>query len=75
MNLLLKKKVVKVKFGKVLCKNCDQICTYLQKSETSHLLHHYCASSSNQLKITTFLSKKTIPTNIKELTINKLVNL
>ncbi|CAG8823663.1 20456_t:CDS:1, partial [Dentiscutata erythropus] len=60
--------------GYVLCKNCSQICIYSQKSGTSHLLRHSCASSSKQSKITTFLPKQYIPSNIKELTINKLVS-
>jgi hypothetical protein len=61
--------------GYVLCKNCEQIFTYSQKSGTSHLLRHHCISSVDQLKITSFISKKTIPPIAKELTINKLVNL
>ncbi|CAG8828982.1 42215_t:CDS:2, partial [Gigaspora margarita] len=60
--------------GYVLYKNCDQICTYSQKTGASHLLHHSCASSSKQSKITTFLPKKAIPSNIKESTINKLTS-
>lgn len=60
--------------GYVLCKNCEHIFTYSQKSGTSHLLRHKCISSSSQLKITGYLPKTSIPTTIKELTTNKLVN-
>ncbi|CAG8841620.1 41395_t:CDS:2, partial [Gigaspora margarita] len=60
--------------GYVSCKNCNNIFTYSQKSGTSHLLRHQCISSSNQLKITLFLPKKTILPTAKESTTNKIVN-
>ncbi|CAG8777106.1 9965_t:CDS:1, partial [Cetraspora pellucida] len=60
--------------GYVLCKNCDHIFTYSQKSGTLHLLHHQCISSSLQSKIIAFLPKASISTTIKKLTTNKLVN-
>jgi hypothetical protein len=60
--------------GYVVCKNCQHLYKYNSKEGTSNLIRHVCSSTSNQRKITHFLTKKVISTKVKEDTTKKIVN-
>ncbi|CAH1770381.1 7853_t:CDS:1, partial [Entrophospora sp. SA101] len=61
--------------GYVICKNCQHLYKYNSKEGTSNLIRHVCSSStSNQRNITSFLTKKVIPTKVKEDPTKKIVN-
>lgn len=59
--------------GFAICKTCEHVFKYNYKTGTSTLKRHKC-SDEKQPKITSFLSKKSIPTVVKDITTKKMVD-